>query len=486
MTSDDSAQKSLMLQMRLREEALFGRLPLLADERTLTHSSGMIAGVNAAMLAWCFLVGGYTAREMDAYRGAIALVTGSVSSVVLMTLLMVGCNRYGCDATDLSKTCLGQRGAKLMLLVHIICQLTWSALIFSMFAQGVRALLRTLDVNAGEDVVRLIVLVAGLAAWLLVSRRSRGIALLTTAATPGVLMLAAIVLSVVLREVTIADLGRIAPLVDVRQSERAEVAAFTYGLGAGFCWWPVIAQLSRNAKEVRTAVYPHILTMGVFTGLVASIGLWAALLFRSFDPNDWLGHMGGTTFGTLTLTCLACTHLAGGAANLFAIAHSLRHVRVLRRLPWGFLTALPFACLVPLLYAPSFVYGHGHILLVLIAYALTPVACVLAVDYCILRQQRINLSQIYDDSRHAIYWYWNGVNWLSLGSILCGVIVGLVAFNPVTHAVHPLLHALGGAPLGGFLATVLHIMSVKWILRRRGLGGYRAPIAPQAILYSNL
>lgn len=476
----------MTLQMRLHEEALYGRLPLLDEERTLTRGRSMTAGINAAMMAWCFLVGGYTANVMDASRGAIALVTGSVCSVVLMTLLMMGCNRYGCDATDLSKTCLGQRGAKLILTVHLLCQLTWSALVFAMFAQGVRALFEMVGFSGSEDVLRLIILVGMLAGWLLVSRRSHGIALLSTASTPGALMLAALVLFVVLREVTLADLARIPPLIDVHQTERAGVAAFTYGLGSGFCWWPIIGNLSRNARDVRTAVYPQILTMGCFTGLMASIGLWAALLFRSFDPNDWLAHMGGTAFGMLTLSCLACTHLAGAAASLFGIAHSLRHVRLLRGLSWELLTALPFVCLAPLLLGPSYVYGHGHVLLILIAYALTPLACVLAVDYLALRKQRVNLSQIYDDSRHAIYWYWGGINWLSLASIVCGVAISLLAFNPVTHATHPVLHGLGGAPLGGLVATALHVLCVRWVLRPRGLGGYRAPTAPQAILYYNL
>ncbi|RYF09859.1 MAG: hypothetical protein EOO40_06170, partial [Deltaproteobacteria bacterium] len=439
-----------------------------------------------AMLAWCFLVGGYTARVLDATSGATALLTGSVTGVTLATLALVGCNRFGCDSTDISKPCLGQRGAKVILGVHLVCQLAWAGLVLCMFGRGAQTLLQTSGIAAGAPTVRGVMALGLLGIYLLVAFRGRGVALLTRAATPGVLTLAALVFYVIFRDVSFAELTRIPPVVDVTLGPNADLAAFAYGLGTGLCWWPALADLLRNGRSVRAAVYPQILTMGLFSGAMATLGLWAALLFRSFDPNDWLQHMGGGTFGHLTLCCLGCTHLAGASACLSGIAHSLRHVRRLRQLKWQTLAALPCVPLLACLMAPEYIYGHGQVLLVLIAYALMPVAGVMAVDYLVLRRQRINLSQLYDDSRHAVYWYWGGVNWVTLGCIALGTAVSLVGFNPVTHAAHPFLRILGGSPLGTLVAVALHSVFVRSFLRRRGVGGYRAPTAPQAILHVNL
>lgn len=474
------------VRLKLREEALFGRLPLLFKERTLSPVASMSACLHMALIGWCFLVGGYTANIMPAISGAIALMCGCVAGVTLTTLILLACQRYGCDFTDIAKPTLGQRGAKVALIFHMLSQICWCGLLMTMLGRSFCIILNLWEVPCGQVLTSIATAFALLCVWGLTFFRRNIIALLISACLPGLMTIALILTYVIFREVDFFDLIRIPPLIDVVHPKRSAIAALSYGLGAGLFWWPMLGTSMRHCRTARAAVYPQILTLGIYSGLMSCLGLWAALLFRSFDPNQWLSHMGGKLFGCLTLVCFGCGHIAACCASLVGVTHQLRHIRLLRQWSATPVMLLPFFPLSVFAFMPNFFYEHGAILLILASYVLTPLACVLAVDYLILRQQRINLSQIFDDSPHAIYWYWGGYNYIAMLCVVLGILVSLIGYNPITQVTHPWMLETGSLPLGAFVAAGLYGCCARWYLIPRGIGGYRSPTVAQTILYDNL
>lgn len=474
------------IRLKLREEALFGRLPLLFKERTLSPMGSFSACLHTALIGWCFLVGGYTANVMPVISGSIALMCGSLAGVTLVTLILLACQRYGCDFTDIAKPTLGQRGSKVALMLHMISQICWCGILMSMLGRSVCTMLNLLDVPCGPLLTSVATALGIISVWALTFFRRNIIVLLTTACLPGLLTIAILLLYVIFREINLADLIRIPPLVDVIHPKRSAIAALSYGLGAGLCWWPMLGASMRHCRTARAAVYPQILIMGLYSGAMSCLGLWAALLFRSFDPNQWLSHMGGKLFGCLTLICFGSGHIAACAASIVGIMHQLRHIRLLRQWSATPVKLLPFFPLMMFSWMPDFFYEHGAILLVLASYVLTPLACVLALDYLVLRHQRINVSQVFDDSPHAIYWYWGGYNYAAMMCVAVGMAVSLLGYNPITQVAQPWMLQSGSLPMGALIAAGLYACCARGYLIRRGIGGYRSPVAAQTILHDNL
>jgi NCS1 family nucleobase:cation symporter-1 len=281
-------------------------------------------------------------------------------------------------------------------------------------------------------------------------------------------------------------MARIPPLIGGPDARVNAVTAFEYALGAGFSWTPALGLLTRHTDSQRNSLYPQILTMGLGVGVMASLGLLAALLFRNYDPTLWLAFLGGRAFGALTLLLVGGTNLAATANALFAASLTLKHVRVLRGVSWPVLVALPFVPLVGFLGAPSYLYEHGGIFLAANALLLGPITGVFAVDYLWLRGQRINLSQVFEDDRQGHYWFLKGFNVASLIAVLAGQVVALWLFNPLTHTVHSPVRVMGATGPGiGVAVAVYAAFARAWVIPS-GMGGYHADAAPVPLKRANL
>ena len=70
----------------IRDESIYGRLPLLPEEREYGTRGAHATCFAYAVATWCFLTGGYVAQYLGAVQGMICLLTGSVIGVFLTTM----------------------------------------------------------------------------------------------------------------------------------------------------------------------------------------------------------------------------------------------------------------------------------------------------------------------------------------------------------------------------------------------------------------
>src|SRR5262249_11902160 len=157
-TSGEAGARDPPFAGRLRDEALFGRLPLGRREREYSTRGILATGFAYAVAAWCFLIGGYAANVVGAAQGVVALVAGCVMGVTLSAAASaLACNRYGLEQIDYTKSCFGQKGAKLILVFYVVNQLGWTGMILVMFGRGVANLAAALGAPSGPWLVRLAV-----------------------------------------------------------------------------------------------------------------------------------------------------------------------------------------------------------------------------------------------------------------------------------------------------------------------------------------
>ncbi|MBW2693918.1 MAG: thiamine permease, partial [Deltaproteobacteria bacterium] len=76
----------------IRQESLFGRLPLLPSEREYGTLGAHNTCFAYAVATWCFLTGSYVADLVGAVQGVVCLIAGSLIGIFLTSMsITLGC-----------------------------------------------------------------------------------------------------------------------------------------------------------------------------------------------------------------------------------------------------------------------------------------------------------------------------------------------------------------------------------------------------------
>ncbi|MBI2892879.1 MAG: cytosine permease [Deltaproteobacteria bacterium] len=479
--------KGPSLEERIREEALFGRLPLLRSEREYSTRGILSTGFTYAVAAWCFLIGGYAANVVGAVQGIVAIVAGCVIGVVLSAAASaLACNRYGLEQIDFTKSCFGQRGAKAILVFYVINQIGWTGMILVMFGRGVSNVAGALGFDGGENLTRLAVLCGLAVAYWVIIRGVHVLNVFNKIVTPGLLIVTAFLFYAIFKGSSWHAITALEPIEPASDPRLGYVIAFEYGLGAGFSWWPGIGFLTRNTDTQRNSLYPQVLTMGLGMGVVCCTGLLAGLRFRSFDPTVWMIAVGGPIFGAAALLLVAIANVSASAMMMYTAALSLRHVRILGGLAWKWLALVGFVPVLSYALVPETLYENGSSFLAYNATMFAPISGVLLVDYFLLRRQRLNVSQIFEDHPDGHYRFMKGFNIAALGCMVLGQSLYVWLLDPVSLTARGPVRMLTASGPAVLVPMVLYFMIARLWLVPRGLGGYGASTAPLPLRQPNI
>jgi NCS1 family nucleobase:cation symporter-1 len=481
------------IEARIREEALFGRLPLLRSEREYSTKSILATGFTYAVAAWCFLIGGYAANVVGAVQGIVTLIAGSVIGVTLSSVASaLACNRYGLEQIDFSKTCFGQKGAKLVLIFYVINQIGWTGMILVMFGRGVSNVSGALGGPSSEWIVRLAVFAGIVVSYAIVIRGVHVLNVFNSIVTPGLIIITVLLFYVIFREAGWSGIAIREPLEPAKDVTGAidpalgYVISFEYGLGAGFSWWPGIGFLTRNTDTQRNSLYPQIATMGFGMGIVCCTGLLAGLLYRSYDPTIWMIKAGGPVLGALSLLLVGIANVSASAIMMYTASLALRHVRVLRALNWRLLAGLAFIPTLAYATIPEMLYEKGSAFLAYNATMFAPISGVLFVDYLLLRNRRLNVSQIFEDAKDGHYAFTKGFNVAALLSMVVGQLLYVWLLDPVSlQARGPVRMLTASGPAVGLSMLLYFVLAKVWIIPAK-LGGYGADASPVPIKEPNI
>jgi NCS1 family nucleobase:cation symporter-1 len=480
--------RSPEIEARIREEALFGRLPLLAREREYSTRGILATGFAYAVAAWCFLIGGYAANVVGAVQGIVALIAGCVIGVTLSAAASaLACNRYGIEQIDFTKTCFGQNGAKIILLFYIINQIGWTGMILVMFGRGVMNVAVALHLaQASEWIARGAVLSGLIVGYIVVVRGVHVLNVFNAIVTPGLIIATGLLFYVIFHNAGWHGILARAPLEPAADPKLGYVIALEYGLGAGFSWWPGIGFLTRNTDTQRNSLYPQVLTMGLGMGVVCCTGLLAGLLYRTFDPTVWMMQAGGRVIGVLALALVAIANISASAMMLYTASLALRHVRALRGLAWRKLSALATVPVLAYVAFPYKLYDKGSAFLAYNATMFAPISGVLLVDYFFLRHRRLNVSQLFEDAPSGHYRFHGGFNLASLFCMVLGQVLYVWLLDPVSLAARGPVRLLTASGPAVLLPMVLYYLLARLVLIPLGKGGYGASEAPIPIQRPNI
>ncbi|MDX1499812.1 MAG: cytosine permease [Woeseiaceae bacterium] len=419
------------------QDSVFSRLPLRLGEREYGNRTAHATCFAYAIATWCFLVGSYTADLVGAVEGTVALIAGNLIGVFLTTMpLSLGCQRYGLEQMDFCKSAFGQHGSHVVLVFYLINMLGWSGLLLVMFGNGIFNIGNALDLQPGEWVVGTGVAVGIVLAFIVVLKGVDRLGTVNNIVTP-LLGLVVIYMLYMLFTVHGVDAVLDAEPLDPGPDPWVNYAiAFELGIANGFSWWGGIGFIARNTTTRRAATYPQVLQLGLSSGIVSSIALYSALVVGSDDPTRWMVPLGGVALGMIALAFVALANVTSTGVSLFASGLALRHVPGLKRRPWWQILVITIIPCCFFIFWSEELYSMGDAFLAYNGTMYAPISGILFVDFFFLRQQRICLKSIFDNSAAGAYHYWKGFNPLALGCVLLGQATYFALYDPFTGEAH--------------------------------------------------
>jgi len=445
-------------------DGVFGRQPVLLGEREYGTLGAHSTCFAYAVATWCFLTGGYVAELVGAVQGIVCLLAGGLIGLFVTTMpLSIACQRYGLEQMDACKPAFGQRGAQLLTVFYLINMLGWSGLILVMFGNGLRNIAEALGYAPGRWVVGVGV---ALGLWLSYLICTRGVRLLNrvnAVLTPALGLLVVFMLVMLLRNEGWEKIAAAEPLAPGPTPFVNYLIALELGIAGGISWWGGIGFLARNTRSRRNAVYPELLQLGVGGGLVCCVGLFSALVVRSYDPTEWMVPVGGVVVGVIALGFVALANVTSTAVSVFASGLALRHVPGFRVLPWKYLMLLTIAPCVPFVFWPHELYDLGDAFLAYNGTMYAPIVGIVFVDFIFLRGRRLSLWAIFEGAPSGAYHYTGGLHWPALACLLLGQVLYLSLYNPITGALHESFQVVPPSVVACVVPAVVYGF-VSWVL----------------------
>jgi len=451
----------------LRQESLFGRLPLLPSEREYGTLGAHNTCFAYAVATWCFLTGSYVAQLVGAVQGVVCLIAGSLIGIFLTTMpVSLGCQRYGLEQIDFCKPAFGQRGSRLILLFFLINMLGWNGLILTLFGNGIRNIIHALGYTPPSWIVGAGVALGLGVSYAIVTRGVHWLNISNSVITPGLGALIVFMIYMLISEHGWPEIAAAKPLNPFPNPFVNYMIAIEIGIAGGVGWWGGLGFLARNTRTPRNAVYPVILQMGFSQAIVCSVALFSALVMQSDDPTEWMVPLGGPVMGVLALCFVALANVTSSSVSMFASGLALRHIERFRLLPWSYLMLLTILPCLPFIVWPQELYDLGDAFLTYNGTLFAPVAGILFADYFLLRGQTLNLWAIFSDDAGAEYHYWRGYNWVALGCVALGQIVYLTLYNPLTAETTEMFRFLP-ASVASFVIPAVAYGTASYFLRPR-------------------
>jgi NCS1 family nucleobase:cation symporter-1 len=482
MQQADSSSSEL-----IRQESLFGRLPLLPEEREYGTLGAHMTCFAYAVATWCFLTGSYVAKLVGAVQGVACLIAGSLIGIFLTAMpVALGCHRYGLEQIDFCKPAFGQRGSRVVLIFFLINMLGWNGLILTLFGNGIRNIIHALGYTPPSWVVGAGVALGLAISYAVVTRGVHWLNVSNSIITPGLGALIVFMIYMLIHEHGWAEIAAAKPLHPFPNRFANYMVAVEIGVAGGVGWWGGLGFLARNTRRRRNAVYPILMQMGFFQAFVCAVALFSALVLKSDDPTEWMVPLGGPVMGILALCFVALANITSSSVSMFASGLALRHIQRFRLVPWSSVMMLTVIPCLPFVFWPQQLYDLGDAFLTYNGTLFAPVTGILFTDYFLLRNQTLNLRAIFSDDTHAEYHYKRGYNWAALVCVALGQAVYLALYNPLTSATTEMFRFLPASVASFVVPAITYGILASLLNRRAKASGSQTSIPNQRIIAPNI
>ena len=466
----------------VEQEALSGRLPILASERIYkSYSSFLWTCCAFSAATWAFLVGGFLPAVGDWRLGVAGYVIGYSGGMAIVTLACGAPSyKYGTDVIDTAKPSFGHLGIIFPLLGLLATLAGWSYVVEALTARGAANVAATVSGTSitGDAHEKLVIGVACASlvlVWLIAAKGPKLFERLNGYIGPlhmviTVMMLGILVHRYGLHALWVHQLPADQMLTHDKTSGLA--LAVEFGVSGAMTWWPVIGGLTRLVKHRSHIVGPAVIGVGVLgAGFVSSVAALAAVSAGTHDPTIWMISLGGRILGSCTMVVVLTANVATMVVMIYLAGISIQQVKFFARIKWELLLAI---LLTPGVF---FAFKTGWLLSAVMSWLsyngvmFVGVTGITFVDYFVLRKEHLDPAHLFA-IKGGKYVFWGGVNWAAVIITVLSTWGYLWLYNPVTMAMAWPFKYLGASIPTTIFAGVAYYLAAKWVLIPLRKGSY--------------
>ena len=458
------------LEEGIAREALFGSLPILANERLYGFLDGLLLLSGYCIATWSYTQGAYLASLVGFRQLLIGAFFGALLMLCLYQLPVILSVRYGIDIWIWLRAVFGGRGIQVMTAVIIVVNYPWYAVCADLFASSMERLASLLGLPLPGGAHGPLGLVCILLGTLLALRGPRAMTAVTRALVPLLLAVGVLVLIVGFRAVPFSAIWDYRP---AREEENA--LAYLISIEANFAFVITLvggmAGIPRLMRSERAGFWAGVLGQGLSGSFFVVIGAVIAIATQTVtgrmteDPTLMLAVLAAPAMALCSLLLVAFANIGTQAVGAYLYGVMLKSAfRTARYRRILFLLTV-YACGLTLWGGVVEYFGS---FLTLSACIYAPLAALLFSDFFFVRRQRLSLRSAFGLPGYGAYRYSGGFNLVGLCCAAAGAALSLAVYDPVSGTVHcPALFFL--TPTGlSFLGTaaLYRLLSLIPLIRR--------------------
>lgn len=305
--------------MNYTVEAERGRAPLPPTMRLWGFWEYTWANAALAIATWGFLIGGTLALVTDVAHGLIAIVTGNVLGVLLVSLAVsVSAGKYGTEQYTFMRSVFGHNGSRLIYIVAmVLLTVGWLVVLGIMFGRSIDsawAVLAQRDADPDAGYISVITIGAIALTSFIVAKGPTSIRVFNMIVAPALILVMGFMIYLFVADSSISELLSLPALSHPFDSDAINfMIAVEINIAAGFSWWPYIGNLSRITKNERTAFWPNLIGIGLAACLGEAVGLIGAVKYGNADPTQWMAQAGGVWLSAVMLLFVAFANVTSMA-----------------------------------------------------------------------------------------------------------------------------------------------------------------------------
>lgn len=458
------------------KESQFGLLPITRSERVYGMWDNTCINIGLTIATWCFLIGASLALFVDFWTAVWGTLAGNMLTVLVMTWMpCLSGAKYGVDGYTGAVSFMGNKGKNIILVCVAIFILCWDIVLSVLFARSVSNVVAALmGKEAMSDVFTismavLCMIITFLVVWkgpLVIKRFNNIVAPLMCI----VIIMLAVILTV---KIGWGNIAEAQPIMPYESKWVNFLIAVELSFGAGLSWWPEMGGLSRLCKSGRAAYWPNLFGLVIAATVATAIGAAACLTIGSEDPTVWMLKLAGVGLGIMALCFIAVANVTSCGTITYTMCLGLKGLKSLQNKSWGTVVGVFCAIVaVALICGADWIYDHFYIMLGVTCVFYVPMTAIAAVDYFLLRKQKLEVRSLFNLTNTSKYSFWGGFNWVAIIIFVATAFFYLVFFNPATLAYKPIF-AYCTASLGaGIPCAIVYYIVMKLFVVKSGKGGY--------------
>ncbi|MBI2764234.1 MAG: cytosine permease [Chloroflexi bacterium] len=416
-----------------------GSWPVVPAERRWGVVGLFGVTLSAGIAAWSYAIGGAVSWYLPAALGTIAMLAGALVGMYFVTLAAMPVSiKYGIDTIAASKPIYGSRGAAFSIFVQYASIIGWNGILIILFGRATANVLQEAGV-IGADLNYPLSVVVSLAtiaiSYFMViggadSIRNNSVWIAVAVAVAG-----GIVLFQLIRQSGWDTIAAGEPAYATGNLQLDYTLGFEILVATVLSWWPYMGGIMRMSRSVRQALWPSMICLGLATGVIGLIGLYASLATGDPDPSISFVKVTGAWMGLVAVVFIGLANVGTAIVGVYATMIGLKQVPAFQfRLSWPMTAAValgPVALIAGLI--PNLFMDNILTFMYFLGVVFAPICAIQIVDYYVFRKQKLHVPSLYDSTCNGRYHFWAGINPVAFVATIVGAVFYWFLLDPVTY-----------------------------------------------------